>query len=46
MALICATLLLLQLLTATKYDIAFDGEAGTLGGVALATVILEYLRKN
>lgn len=45
-AMVCATLLGLQLITATQYDVALDGEAGTLGGVALATALLEYLRKD
>ena len=43
---ICVTLLMLQLITATNYDIALDGEAGTLGGVALISIISEYLRKK
>jgi hypothetical protein len=36
----------LQLITATNYDIALDGEAGTLGGVALTATLLEWLRKK
>jgi hypothetical protein len=43
---VCLTLLLLQLLTATNYDVALDGEAGTLAGVALMTVLVEFLRRK
>jgi hypothetical protein len=43
---ICLALLTLQLITATNYDIALDGEAGTLGGVALTATLLEWLRKT
>ena len=40
----CVTLLLLQLITATSYDLALNGEAGTLlGGTVMAT-LLEWMR--
>jgi hypothetical protein len=38
-------LLSLQLLTATTYDIALDGEAGTLGGTALTVALMEFLKR-
>lgn len=41
---VCLTLLLLQVMTATTYDVALDGEAGTLAGVALMAVLVEFLR--
>ena len=44
-ALVSATLLLLQLLTATNYDLALDGEAGTLAGTALTVSLLEFLKR-
>jgi hypothetical protein len=40
----CAVLLTLQLLTATNYDIAMNGEAGTLAGVVLVHTLLECIR--
>ena len=43
---VCGTLLGLQMMTATRYDVAFNGEAGTLGGVALISILSEYLRKK
>lgn len=43
---ILGVLLALQLLTSTTYDIAVDGEAGALVGVALTTTLLEWLRKE
>ena len=42
---ICGTLLALQVLTATHYDIAVDGEPGTLVGVAAAALLLELRRR-
>ena len=44
-SIICATLLLLQPMTATSFDLALDGEAGTLGGVTLVAAVLEWLRR-
>jgi hypothetical protein len=41
---VCLTLLVLQLATATNYDLALDGEAGTLAGTALTVSILEFLK--
>jgi hypothetical protein len=41
---ICAALVTLQLLTATQYDLAIDGEAGTLMGVAAVMLIQEFRR--
>ena len=43
---ICGTLLVLQLLTATTYDVALNGEAGTLAGVALTAALVERLRQR
>jgi hypothetical protein len=43
---ICVTLLILQLTTATNFDIAFNGEAGTLAGVTLTAMILEWIRRR
>jgi uncharacterized membrane protein len=43
---VCVSLLTLQLLTATNYDVALDGEAGTLAGVALTSVVVEFLRRK
>ena len=42
---VCAALLSLQLLTATNYDLALDGEAGTLAGTALTVSLLEFLKR-
>jgi len=33
-------------MTATSYDVALNGEAGTLGGVAVISILSEYLRKK
>jgi hypothetical protein len=44
--LICLTLLGLQLITATSWDLALDGEAGTLGGVGCVAVLMEFLRRK
>jgi len=41
---ICVALLTLQLLTATHYDLALNGEAGTLAGVAAVMLIQEFRR--
>ena len=41
---ICMTLLILQLLTATSYDVSLDGEAGALVGVGIASLLLELKR--
>ena len=43
---ICVTLLLLQLMTATSFDVSLDGEAGTLVGVTLVATVLEWLRRT
>ena len=43
---LCGTLLGLQLITATSWDLALDGEAGTLGGVAAMAVLLEWVRRH
>jgi uncharacterized membrane protein len=43
---VCLALLTLQLLTATHYDVALNGEAGTLVGVALTSVVVEFLRRK
>ena len=43
---ICVTLLVLQLTTATSFDLAVDGEAGTLVGVTLTATILEWIRNR
>ena len=42
---ICGTLLILQLSTSTNFDVALDGEAGTLIGVTLTATILEWMRR-
>jgi hypothetical protein len=41
---ICGALLTMQLLTATNYDLAIDGEAGTLAGVAALMLFQEFRR--
>ena len=43
---ICLTLLALQLTTATNFDIAVDGEAGTLVGVTLTAMLIEWIRRR
>jgi hypothetical protein len=43
---ICLTLLILQLTTATNFDIALDGEAGTLVGVTLMATVMEWIRNR
>lgn len=43
---ICLTLLVLQLTTATNFDIALDGEAGTLVGVTLIATVMEWIRNR
>ena len=40
----CGVLLTLQLLTATNYDIALNGEAGTLAIMVLMQSLLEFIR--
>ena len=45
-AIICLTLLLLQLTTATSFDVAVNGEAGTLAGVTGMALLLEWLRRR
>ena len=40
----CLVLLTLQLLTATEYDLAVNGEAGTLAGMVLVYSLLEFFR--
>lgn len=42
---VCLTLLGLQMMTATQYDVSIDGEAGTLAGVTLMSMVMEWLRK-
>ena len=41
---LCAALLTMQLLTATTYDLALNGEAGTLAGVAAVMLLQEFRR--
>tara|TARA_R100001086_G_scaffold239535_1_gene165004 strand:+ start:2144 stop:2332 length:189 start_codon:yes stop_codon:yes gene_type:complete len=43
---ICATLLGLQLLTATSWDFAVNGEAGTVVGVGVTAWLLEWARRG
>lgn len=43
---LCGTLLGLQLMTATSWDAALQGEAGTLGGVTAMAVLLEWGRSK
>ena len=43
---LCATLLGLQLLTATSWDAELRGEAGALGGVTAMAVLLEWSRRK
>jgi hypothetical protein len=43
---VCLTLLLLQLLTATTYDVALNGEAGTFAGVALMALLVEFVKRK
>jgi len=45
-AILCGTLLGLQWVTATHYDLALDGELGTLGGVGGVAVLLEWVRRH
>jgi hypothetical protein len=45
-SIICLTLLVLQLTTATNFDLAMDGEAGTLIGVTLTAILLEWIRRR
>jgi hypothetical protein len=40
----CVVLVTLQLLTATNYDLALNGEAGTLAGMVLVHSLLEFLK--
>ena len=40
----CVVLVTLQLLTATNYDFAVNGEAGTLAGMGLVHSLLEFIR--
>jgi|TARA_R110002020_G_scaffold55103_9_gene153168 hypothetical protein len=42
---ICLTLLGLQVLTSTNYDVSVTGEAGALAGVTLVSILLEWLRR-
>ena len=46
MCVICATLLGLQLLTATSWDFAVNGEAGTVVGVGVTAWLLEWARRG
>ena len=41
---LCVALLTMQLLTATQYDLAIDGEAGTLVGLAVLMLVQEFRR--
>jgi len=43
---VCGTLLALQLKTATSWDAQLDGEAGTLGGVAVVALLVEWIRQR
>ena len=43
---VCLTLLCLQLMTASSWDLAVDGEAGTLVGTTAIVGLLEILRKS
>jgi hypothetical protein len=43
---LCVTLLGLQLITSTSWDLALDGEAGALGGVGAMAVLLEFVRQK
>ena len=45
-SIICGTLLGLQLITATSWDAQIDGEAGVVGGVALVSLLNEWLRRG
>ena len=40
----CVVLATLQWLTATNYDLALRGEAGTLAGMVLVYSLAEFLR--
>jgi hypothetical protein len=40
----CVVLVTLQMLTATNYDFALNGEAGTLAGVVLVHALMEFVR--
>ena len=41
---LCVALLTRQVLTATQYDLAIDGEAGTLAGLAVLMLVQEFRR--
>ena len=41
---LCVARLTMQLLTATQYDLAIDGEAGTLAGLAVLMLAQEFRR--
>lgn len=43
---ICGTLLILQLSTSTNFDVALDGEAGTLAGTGAVVILLEFIRNQ
>ena len=43
---ICATLLLLQLQNSTSFDWVMNGEGGTLAGVSIVAIAIEYLRQR
>ena len=43
---VCGTLLVLQVQTATSWDARLDGEAGKLGGVVLVSVLVEWIRQR
>ena len=40
----CVVLATLQWMTATNYDLALNGEAGTLAGMVLVQTLLEFRR--
>ena len=43
---VCGTLLVLQVQTATSWDARLDGEAGTFGGGVLVSVLVEWIRQR
>jgi hypothetical protein len=45
-AVVCSTLLLLQLQNSTSFDWVVKGEGGTLAGVSIVAILVEYLRQR
>jgi len=43
---VCITLLLLQLQNSTSFDWVINGEGGTLAGVSIVAILVEYLRQR